>query len=253
MSVLHQYSPRNCCSGRKRAQKTDSVSQVWDFSLFCLFFPWSLLPSPPPVCSLSLILHHTPTHTCTQWASGSPFSSLSVAHHFPTTPISPVSPTLVISHLPYLFFLHLASLHSFLSFSFISLSPFPLSPWLKCGCKRRLSDLTLGLFTTSVHSCWRPCWVLWGRGLLIVECGSLANMCIQNTNLELNSKAWGLGEVVGGKVLGGVDRDRGERKVQNYPFFYPFSHSTSRSSLSFSHLPFLLALPPLPHHASMHT
>lgn len=63
-------------------------------------------------------------------------------------------------------------------------------PCLMCGCKSRCFDLTLGLFSTSVHSCWRPFGVLWGpgRGLLFVECGSPANMLIQNTNLQLTSE-----------------------------------------------------------------
>lgn len=119
-----------------------------------------------------------------------------------------------------------------------SLSPALSQPYLMCGCKRRCFDLTLGLFSTSVHCCRRPCGVLGGLGqsLLFVEWGSPANMLIQNTNLELTSK--------GGVEIG----------VQYHFFFPQCNPPTFRPSLSlsFAHSHSSSSVPLSPY-ASMHT
>ncbi len=162
--------------------------RLW-FLTFCVFFPLGLCP----FCFLSPVLHciHTYAHSTHPHSVYSP----PLSHHY----LQDITPLLALS-----FFPPFPQLPCYFSLSTSPPPPFlPAPPLLSLALHLgpawcvviREGVLTLGLFSTSVHSCWRPCGVLWGRGLLVVECGSPTNTLIQNTNLETSEKR---GEAAGG-------------------------------------------------------
>lgn len=155
MSVLHQYSQRNCCSGRREHRKLTWSARFVVSHFLASFF--SLLSAPFSTSHL-LPLTYTP-HTSTQ-CMGLPLL-ITISHHPPSflCPISPscyIPPSTSLLPGPFLPAL-LPPLCCFFNCS-LSLS----QPCLMRSCKRGCFDLTLGLFSTSVHSSCRPRGALWG-------------------------------------------------------------------------------------------